>query len=211
MTTLKERLKTIANQYNLSIRAMEEKCGLSRSLIGNMSDSGVLGSDKLSKILDTFRDVDPMWLISGEGEMTKKTLNLNKGLSNKLKPRLPVKAAAGALSIATQTVTSADCELIPVIPSLPDYDFTIPIEGDSMVPDYLSGDELACRLITDISDIKWGKPYIIDTMDGVVFKRIFDGGSSILCRSINPEVSDFEIDKSNILHIASIVGFTRHA
>ena len=71
MDTIKVRLKHLARFYGMSIRAFEESCGLNRGNISNMNDEGSVGSDKLSKIFDRFKDVNPIWLISGSGEMLK--------------------------------------------------------------------------------------------------------------------------------------------
>ena len=125
------------------------------------------------------------------------------------RPRIPFTAAAGALSIATDSAGDADCERLPVIATFPAYDFTIKIEGDSMAPDYLSGDELACRFVDNPTNIKWGEPHILDTRDGVVFKIPYYGGDQIMCRSINPDGPSFLVDRADVLHVASIVGFTR--
>ena len=65
MTTIKERIKEIAQSKSLSIRAFEEKCGLGRGNISNMASSGAIGSDKMTKIIDTFPDVDAYWLLTG--------------------------------------------------------------------------------------------------------------------------------------------------
>ena len=43
------------------------------------------------------------------------------------RPRIPFTAAAGALSIATDSAGDADCERLPVIATFPAYDFTIKI------------------------------------------------------------------------------------
>lgn len=65
MTTIKERLYKIAEFEDLSVRAFEEKCGLGRGNISNMSPNGAIGSDKLSKILDAFPHVDLNWILTG--------------------------------------------------------------------------------------------------------------------------------------------------
>lgn len=67
--TIKDRLKQIAQAKSLSIRAFEETCGLGRGNISNMNQEGSIGSDKLSKILDTFPSIDMRWLLTGRGEM----------------------------------------------------------------------------------------------------------------------------------------------
>lgn len=74
MGTLKDRLKLIAEQKGLSIRAFEERCGLGRGNISNMSPDGTLGSDKLTKIIDTFTEIDLYWLLTGtHSENTNQT------------------------------------------------------------------------------------------------------------------------------------------
>ena len=64
--TIKDRLKQLAKDKGLSIRSFEETCGLGRGNVSNMSQDGSIGSDKLSKIFDTFPDTDLYWLLTGE-------------------------------------------------------------------------------------------------------------------------------------------------
>lgn len=66
--SIKDRLKQIAKDKGLSIRSFEEECGLGRGNISNMSPNGAIGSDKLTKIIDTFPDVDLYWLVTGDPE-----------------------------------------------------------------------------------------------------------------------------------------------
>lgn len=68
--TIKDRLKQLAQLKGLSIRAFEETCGLGRGNISNMSQDGSIGSDKLSKIIDTFPGIDLYWLLTGKDDPT---------------------------------------------------------------------------------------------------------------------------------------------
>ena len=126
------------------------------------------------------------------------------------RPRIPFDAAAGALSVAMPGVSSLQCEQFPLIPTLPDYDFTIIARGDSMTPDILSGDELACVFVQESKFIQWGRPHVLDTAQGIVLKRIFNQKDAILCRSANHDYPDFEIPKDEIYHLAIVVGLIRH-
>lgn len=126
------------------------------------------------------------------------------------RPRIPVSAAAGSLDIAINPVLATECEQLPVIPSLPKYDFTITVKGDSMEPDLHSGDELACLFIRNKSFLQWGKTHVMDTAQGVVVKRIFEANNNILCRSVNRDAyPDFSIPKDEVYHIALVVGLVR--
>lgn len=159
------------------------------------------------------------WLLTGTGSMLKGSatpehrapITVQPGENYPTRPHIPVSAAAGALDGIAQSVTDTDCELMPVIHSFPSYDFTITIDGDSMMPDYHSGDDLVCAFVTEADNINWGKPHVLDTAGGVVFKRIYNGGDSILCKSINPDYDDYEVSKDDILRIAKVVGCIRHA
>jgi len=59
----------VAEHLGLSMRAFEEACGLNRGNISNMLPNGNIGSDKLSKIFDTYPHINPIWLITGKGDM----------------------------------------------------------------------------------------------------------------------------------------------
>ena len=230
MRTIKERLTSLANYYGLSMRAFEDKCGLNRGNISNMGDNSSIGSDKLSKIFDTYPEVNPVWLISGKEDMLKtkrpaahdtthhaslsedkvtKKEDDNQIYLQQTRPRIPFDAAAGGLSIALGSVSEKECERFPVIPTFPRYDFTIIARGVSMEPQYMSGDELACLFIKEKSFIQWGRAHVLDTAQGVVVKRIFDNGTSITCKSNNPAFPDFDIPKEDIYHIALVVGYIR--
>ena len=43
-------------------------CGLGRGNISNMDTNGAIGSDKLTKIFDTFPDIDLIWLLRGSSQ-----------------------------------------------------------------------------------------------------------------------------------------------
>lgn len=66
---LKDRIKVFADSLGLSIREFERACNLTRGNISNMT--GALGSDKLSKIIDTHPQLSVYWLLMGHGSMLR--------------------------------------------------------------------------------------------------------------------------------------------
>ena len=222
-----ERIKKFIDCKGLSVSAFEKSVGMSNASFGkSLKNKGAIGTDKLENILKVYPELSATWLLTGRGDMLKQTSGADGDPSRASKnldacpmdrtnpgatrPRIPFTAAAGGLSVVAQTATTGECEQVPVIPTFPPYDFTIIIEGDSMAPLYLSGDELACRFVYDADEINWGKPYIVDSDEGAVFKLLYDGGNVVLCRSINPEGPTYEINKRDIHHVAAIVGYLRH-
>lgn len=125
------------------------------------------------------------------------------------RPRIPYDAAAGTITESMEGVTAYQCEQIPVIPIFPRYDFTIRIYGDSMEPEYHSGDEVACLNINTTHFIQWGRVHVLDTMQGIVIKRIYEDGDSIRCRSYNSDYPDFLIPKVEIRSFNLVVGSLR--
>lgn len=81
MSDIRDRLLKIAEYKGLSIRAFEEQCGLKRGNISNIQPGGAIGSDKLAHIFDTTPEINPIWLITGAGEMLT---NTSPGISREL-------------------------------------------------------------------------------------------------------------------------------
>lgn len=226
--TINERLQQVIDTlYKGNKLAFAKATGITPTTL-----EGIVGKRQSKPSFDTLgricagAHVSVAWLLAGIGSMfdaiefteselpqyASKNLDacqMDRANPGRTRPRIPFTAAAGALSVAVDATSEGDCEQLPVVTTLPAYDFTIIIEGDSMAPEYRSGDELACRMINDIKDIQWGKSYILDTRDGVVFKSLYYGDGEILCHSINPAGPSFAVADDDILHVASVVGLIR--
>ena len=223
MCKILPRLKDIADHEGITIGALERAIGASKGVISRAIANGTdIQSKWIQAIVENYPQYSPAWLLTGEGDMLKtkrsadsdSTLHESKidkkeVISQETRPRIPFVAAAGSLSIALGSVSESDCERLPLIPILPRYDFTIIARGESMEPQYMSGDELACLFIKESSFIQWGRTHVLDTAQGIVVKRIYDHGTSITCKSNNPDYPDFDIPKEDIYRIALVVGYLR--
>lgn len=78
-----------------------------------------------------------------------------------------------------------------------------------MEPEFKAGDEVACRMVRQNAYIQWGRPYVIDSYDGIVLKRVQDDGDCVICTSDNPRYGAFKIPKSEIYHMALVIGLIR--
>ena len=133
-------------------------------------------------------------------------------VSIETRPRIPLNAAAGSISVALNGITNEDSEQLPFIAAFSNYNYTILVKGDSMEPEFKSGDELACLQLSSgkAKFIQWGRYHILDTAQGIVVKRIYDNGDYILCKSENNELyKDFEIHKSDVYNIGLVIGMLR--
>lgn len=64
-----DRINQIIEYKGISERKFCREIGVSNGFLGNLGDTGV---SKLYKILDTYPEIDPLWLFLGTGEMLKK-------------------------------------------------------------------------------------------------------------------------------------------
>lgn len=217
ISPIKQRILTFADTLGISKRNFYATIGVSR---GTLESKTGITEEVMAKFIATYPQVSIEWLLTGAGHMIKSSSTesdqaIEYTESHRIdiptRPRIPFNAAAGALSVAIGAVTEEECERLPLIPTLPEYDFTIPIKGDSMMPDFHSGDEVACRFINEASFIQWGYPHVLDTAQGVVLKSIYQDEDNIICKSLNPRYPDFTIPKNEILHMAIVVGFIRQS
>lgn len=65
-----ERLKQFIDSINVSISAFEKSIGMSNASFRKIyNNNGAIGSDKLERILNTYPQLNPSWLLTGEGSM----------------------------------------------------------------------------------------------------------------------------------------------
>ena len=172
-------------------------------------------------------NVSPEWLLTGEGDMLKSTAeheptsapqraavkvypakhvdDWHQGI-----PLIPFSAMAGALRGEIQ-VCEYECEHY-IVPDFKTANFLITINGDSMLPTYKSGDIVACQreAMTSVF-FQWNRPYVLDTAQGAILKRIKPGSDKehILIVSDNPAYNPFELPLSEIYSVALVIGFIR--
>lgn len=218
--TINKRIEEIKIYYfgdkHGSHKQFIEKVGVASNTASNwMKDGYSVGKGVIDQILVAFPDVSYAWLLTGEGEMLKsdkKETLLAKKVEIETRPRIPLNAAAGSISVALDGVTNDDSEQLPFVSAFSNYNYTILVKGDSMEPEFMSGDELACLQLTNgkARFIQWGRYHVLDTAQGVVVKRIYDNGEYILCKSENKELyPDFQILKEDIYNIGLVIGMLR--
>lgn len=196
-------------------------CHLSNGYVRNIKSQ--IGDEKLSNILNTFPELSKVWLLTGEGEMlrtdTPAAVSVSEGAPppqlipappGKGLPLIPLPAMAGFLKGAAD-IDPNEIEWY-FVPAFRDCTFLIRVKGDSMAPRYLSGDIVACREVHDTATFfQWGKPYVLDTDQGVVLKRVrrSELPEHVLCVSDNPEYDPFDVPIAGIYHLAIVRGLIR--
>lgn len=122
-------------------------------------------------------------------------------------PLLPIFAQAGSLTGWSEGIEEVKCER--VISPVKDVDMAVHIYGESMYPDIPNGSVVYVRRINPRAFVEWGRPYILDTVNGPLLKYLTPGADEehIRCVSANhdPMYAPFDVSKEDILGIYRVV------
>lgn len=194
-----------------------EKLGVQQGTMSKLKSGAMIPSDELARRIIEVWGVDPKELMdkvykarmeSGAKFFRDSQLRAELERENvPTKPRLPITAAAGVLSDYLGGVLAHECEQMPVVRSIPAYDFTMLVKGNSMEPKFEGGDEIACKKVESL--IEWGKTYVLATRDGAVLKRLYEAEDGVRCVSYNEEYPDFVVKGDDILGVYRVVGLIR--
>lgn len=212
-----QRISQIISKFGLSKAEFARKIGEKPQTVSNWV-SRDNGKNVLDKIIQAFPEINPEWLMTGYGDMTK-------GDSKKFEPApkssetnaisndyetylLPQSAMGGTLSgFPADGAALQNCE--KVISPICGVDFAITVYGDSMSPEYPSGSRVLIKKINPDVFIDWGKAYVLDTSNGVIIKEVVESEKEgcIRCHSINPDpkFSDFDVPMSEIYGIYRVL------
>ena len=212
MSTILSRIQEISTAEGVTIGAMERSIGASKGVLSRAISNGTdIQSKWIQKIVENYPRYSPGWLLTGEGDMLKAKQAAQVPMPKAI---VPAKRSSKIDKRGIAGEEDADINAYDyfVIPSFKNVDFLIRISGDSMEPTYRSGDIVACQVVP-MQDIffQWNRPYIIDTNQGALLKRIRQGEDNdhLLIVSDNPEYPPFQLHKSHFYHVALVKGIVR--
>lgn len=213
---IKNRFQQIADFKGVSIRKLEQIFSLNRGNISSIPENGAIGSDKLSKIIDSMPELSIEWLITGKGSMIRGNEALSTETQDIIKgiPLITYDAIAGFSSMDNEGAAEEDFARY-IVPEFINkgVEFLIRVSGSSMYPKYSSGDILACKFIKDRLFFQWGKIYVIDSSQGILVKRVRKHEKYpeyIMLESDNREkYQPFDFPTSDIRSLSIVVGVIR--
>ena len=217
MSTVVERIREIIAYKRVSERHFCREIGVSNGFLSKVND---VGSDKLSKIIYTYPEINPTWLLTGSGEMLSVEQS-QQSMSTQLQPislgkgiPLVAESALRKLRDGVFDIQQTDASAYYMVPKFKQkaIDFMLEVTDSSMYPQYTAGDILACTNVRENTFIQWNKVHVIATREqGVLIKRIKKGSSdqTILAVSDNLDYEPFEIPKQEIIGMALVVGLIR--
>lgn len=195
MDTLIERAKEVARYYKMPLAKWSESMGLSNAHFYNCKNV----SRKIARTIEgMYPDINIAWFATGKGTMIK---DEEEPVDAKgyIVPLLPIAAQGGTPDDFDSQLKEFDCE--KVLCPLKDITLAVPVNGDSMSPEYPSGSKVFVQRINKQSFIEWGCTYVLDTINGAIIKNVLpikEDATKIICRSVNPNYADFTVDVSDI-------------
>lgn len=213
--TIKERLNLFIESKNLTPFSFEKQCGLSQGFVKNIRVN--ISPKMLEKITSTFNDLNPAWLLTGEGSMLKIDAT-SSGAETKegvvMVPLLNLDARGG---LSGNEVTDTAEFVSGQIPFGADLarkgDFAMMITGDSMYPRYPSGSYILLREIPMWREyLELSVPYLLELQDERRVAKIVCKGSDrehYVLKSVNPDFEDTEISVSFIRRVFQVVAMLK--
>lgn len=216
LDSINTRIKLLISELNLNPNSFSIRIGIQPQTLHHIISGRLTkpGFEIIQKILSTFVDINPDWLIHGNGSVFRKnttkelTLPLN---STKQIPLVRIEAFGG-IGNHEFAIEQKDIQALYVVPDFTNIDFMIRVKGSSMYPKYNSGDVVACRVLKEKSFIQWNKVHVVATKEqGILIKRIkkATNDTSIIAVSDNKDYDPFEIPWSQVDGIAIVVGVIR--
>lgn len=216
-----ERIGQYIGAKGISYYAFENSIGASRGSISKaVKDGKSMGSNMLESIMGVYKDINPVWLLTGVGEMFRDTdeqgavrtykLKTDTTLESQQIPLYDLEAVAGIVPVFANDKALQPIDHIS-IPHLPKCDGAVYVTGDSMHPLLKSGDIVMYKEVRDIvNGIFWGEMYLMSIAMGdeeyITVKYIHrsDTDGCVKLVSENKQHQDKEVEIAKIRALALV-------
>jgi phage repressor protein C with HTH and peptisase S24 domain len=219
-----ERIGEYIAKKGTSYYAFENSIGASRGSISKAVKEGKsIGSQVLENILSVYTDLNPVWLLTGQGDIfvgddtilqdkqvATYRLKTDSFIENQQIPLYDIEAVAGLVPLFQDRNAQQPIDHIS-IPHLPKCDGAVYVTGDSMYPLLKSGDIVLYKEVNDIrNEIFWGEMYLLSIdMSGeeyitVKYIQKSENNASVKLVSQNKHHQDKDVEISKIKALALV-------
>jgi len=211
--SVKERLKKYIKSKGLTIRSFEDSINASNGYVNSISKG--IGTEYLEKIREIYPDLDLKWLLFSdkldEIDSNTQTNDITKNHKVGVPYYENIEVTGGILPMYS------DNKEIPTFfinyEHFNDCTAYLPVVGDSMYPNYCSGEIIAVKEIHNFDVILWGETYFITTNSNAndlkTIKQLHyhEDDTKLVLRSSNPNYKgDIVINKEDVLHLFIVKG-----
>lgn len=206
---IKENIVKTLEFKGISKYKFYQESGISRGVLDQKTG---ISEDNIARFLAYFPEINPNWLITGEGNMLLS--ESENGLGGATRTGIPLVGVEAVAGFGNESFAISQSDVLGnyAVPEFASADFMLPITGDSMEPLYKKGDIIACKILQDATFLQWNKPHILATKEqGLLCKRLKPSAKPqhYLAVSENKEYDPFDIPKNQITGIALIIGLIR--
>lgn len=200
-----KRIKAYISYKKMSVRKFEQALGMSNGTIHNaiVKDSSI-SSQWLTKMTETFTDLNPVWLVTGTGNMLNKKAPIEPTQTQV--PYYDVDFSGSFIEFYNDQTQNA-AEYIEC-GSLKSIDYWCNLKGHSMEPTIKDGERIALQKQSTNDTPCFGAIYAIVTADGLrTVKRVEKSKKQgyYLLVADNKEYASQEVEISTITHIFRVV------
>ncbi|MGF7229840.1 S24 family peptidase [Arachidicoccus sp.] len=205
---IKQRILQYITENGISKYQFYKDTGITRGILDQ--DNGITESN-IERFLACFKSVNPSWLILGSGDML---LDNRKPRETIIDPQpsittLPLIPPESLEEYFDGDFTTKDAPYQRyVVPVFIDAEFLLNVRDVSMYPKFNIGDIVACKRIKPPTFIQWNKIYMLNTVQGVLIKRVTEGADDNHFKIVsdNKTYKAFQIHRSEIKAMAIVRG-----
>ena len=218
MSSISHRIHTLIEYKGMSIRAFESQAGITQGVLSNaIKKDSDIGSNNLSKIINTYDEFNAHWLLTGEGEMLKDdsqpsdarpvaspATTVNKTdynfdyelpsteefdyINNDNNGKVPIVSELNFAISDPEDPSKIKADDYYYVKEFRNADFMLRISGDYMAPKYRSGDLIACRHDRYNTFYQWGRIYALLTCSlGLIVGRVYEHRQNTIFITVKPE------------------------
>lgn len=229
--TINERIQKIVDElFNGNKAAFAKTIGKAPTTIANIlgARQTTPSSDFIESIGNSIENINLLWLMTGTGNIliAPDTLSMAEEISPTYARTIRTEEDIRHKGVPYYENIEGTCSIMPLFcdyPEAPTFfinyehfnDCTayIPIVGDSMYPQYCSGEIIAIKRIYNMDIIQWGEAYFVVTSENAnslrTVKQVHwsEDSNKIILRASNPNFKgDTVINKSDIISMFIIKG-----
>ena len=221
----KDRISKYIDFKGISVYKLEVDAGFSN---GYWRKTRSISANAVENILRVYSDLDPVWVITGVGDMLKQpsTQEASGDIIPLSHPKTPDKiypmsefnlydidVSAGLSRLFSEDGDRNKAYLGKIsIPNMPKCDGAVKVIGDSMYPLLKSGDIIAYKEVHSIESVQYGEIYILqienDCDVSVVVKYVkksSEGNDYLNLVSYNKEHDPKDVRKESITALARVI------
>lgn len=234
ISPIKERILQFIENQNITKIDFCKLTGISYANLKGKSLFSEIGGDKIAEILSIYPNLNPEWLLTGNGEMLKNSSVIN---SYEINEASNINTVTESVNCYDKKIGEQEINLYDInaaanlqtlfesgqqnvigkirIPNLPRCDGAIHLRGDSMYPLLKSGDIIIYKVLNNIYNLTYGEMYLIDyALDGddylvVKYINASEIENHVRLVSYNPHYSPMDIPLSSIRSLAIVKASVR--